>query len=213
MGYSPRLFSPKTESASKGKAQGRLSFWRYDIKAGVADMRTICHKDKLSLNSLYLAAWAHTQAKFCGTDDVTFGLWHSGRSASIPDIDLLAFPCLNILPLRVIIPKGSSLKQIASQIQADLKRRNHDVEQSNLLDIDSWIHGEGKPLCNVFVNILPKRSRKNSADGLLQPVNVVYRPPNALTSYNPSCCNIANLIKVNSIKILRLNYIHTHNTG
>jgi len=135
-----------------------------------------------------------TLAKICRSNDVTFGLWHSGRSGSIPDIDLFAFPCLNILPLRILIPPGSGLREVASLIQTDLRERNRDIEQSNLLDIDLWIDGGGKPLCNVFVNIL--QSQGNFKGGILEQVDLVYHPPQPMTSYNPSHCKIAKLVQV-----------------
>jgi hypothetical protein len=153
--------------------------------------------DTPSLNSLYLAAWAKVLSAFSGSDDITFGLWQAGRSALPAASETLAFPCLNILPMRVIVPSDARLEEIAFQVQTDLKRRTHDVEQSSLLDIDIWICGNRKPLCDVSINILHlSRANDTPEDGLLRQVELPYEPSVRSASYSAKRCDIADIIKV-----------------
>jgi hypothetical protein len=200
-GYTPSLFAPQAKSTPLSNSDKRHGVWRHNIGAGIAAMKRIAKQDRLTINSLYLASWATTQANFSGVNDVVFGLWHSGRSANVPGIENLAFPCLNIVPMRVQMPKDPTPKRLAALIQEDLTRRNHDIEQSSLLDIDTWVTGKGTPLCNVFVNIL-HRSREEEQEGsLLQPVDVLYKPPASLDLELPGRCRITELVKVHFISI------------
>ncbi|KAG0707677.1 hypothetical protein DFH29DRAFT_1053034 [Suillus ampliporus] len=67
-------------------------------------------------------------SSYISSDQVVFGLWHA-------DIDRLAFPCMNVLPMHAHIARG---------IQEDLRLRT-----------PVWIGGMGAPLCNEIAYTIP----------------------------------------------------------
>lgn len=103
--------------------------------------------------SVLLASWAKLQALRSSSADVAFGLWHSGRTATLTMEEPLALPCLNFLPLR-IANAGYPLVDLARNVMKDLQKRAGIVEQSNIADISIWAGHSGASLCNVYVNIL-----------------------------------------------------------
>ena len=126
----------------------------------------------MTLQAILLAAWARVHSLECSTSEATFGLWHSNRLA-----DDLAVPCLNLLPIRII---GTSrpILEVAKALMKDLQRRSGTLGQSKLRDVSRWAGLEGKPLCNVYVNILhagPKPNGKPVMEHMFEPVKVSLR--------------------------------------
>jgi hypothetical protein len=68
-------------------------------------------------------------------------------------VDNLAVPCLNLLPIRVV-DTDCPILEVAKALMKDLQRRAGTLEQSKLRDVSRWAGLEGKPLCNVYVNVL-----------------------------------------------------------
>lgn len=101
--------------------------------------------------------------------EATFGMWHSSRFA-----DSLAMPCLNLLPMRVTDTTRPIL-EVARTLMKDLQRRSGTLEQSRLRDVSKWAGINGKPLCNVYVNVLHTGTRLDSdpaVDRAFEPVKV-----------------------------------------
>ncbi|KAH8830049.1 hypothetical protein DL96DRAFT_1706868 [Flagelloscypha sp. PMI_526] len=73
------------------------------------------------LANILIAAWGRLQAEASGTLDATFSLSTSGRTLdTIPDIENLAIPTYNILPLHVTSAYQQPLAEIAKEIQSDV---------------------------------------------------------------------------------------------
>jgi amino acid adenylation domain-containing protein len=58
-------------------------------------------------------AWALVLQKLAGHDDVTFGNVTTGRNGSLPGLDTVIGPCVNMLPMRLRLHHGSSLNRRA----------------------------------------------------------------------------------------------------
>lgn len=108
----------------------------------------------ISLQSVFLASWAQVHGNRAASDNITFSLWHSGRTGNLKGIDRLAAPCINILPFHVTGARRDDTLALARQIQDDLQARNAVVEQSRLLNVHKWAGIGASPLSNVFVNIV-----------------------------------------------------------
>ncbi|KAH9854247.1 hypothetical protein C2E23DRAFT_820117 [Lenzites betulinus] len=132
----------------------------------------------VSLQSVFLACWARVQNKYAGSDGAVFSLWHSGRTGELSDLERLAIPCINVLPYSVSIPRGADDLALARRIQQDLQKRSAVVEHSRLVKVHEWVGVAGKPLSNVFVNII-KVAPDVARDGtpLLAPIDVPYYIP------------------------------------
>jgi len=67
--------------------------------------------------------WGLTLARLAGSDDVVFGRVSSGRSTAIPDVDSIAGPCLNIVPVRIRLGEkkvDSLLREVQDQTIASI---------------------------------------------------------------------------------------------
>lgn len=137
-----------------------------------ARARSLC----VSLSALLLACWAKVQAEYTGSSDsATFGLWQAGRTGSLDEIAQLAIPCMNVMPIHVQSLNEGGVIEVARRIQEDLQRRTAMIEQSDLEAVEEWVCGEGKPLCNVYVNLVKVAPDTQFVrDELFQPENVSY---------------------------------------
>ncbi|KAF9892549.1 hypothetical protein FE257_001658 [Aspergillus nanangensis] len=55
----------------------------------------------ITIATVMQSAWAMTLAKLSAQSDVVFGLTITGRNATVPGIESIVGPCLNIIPVRV----------------------------------------------------------------------------------------------------------------
>ena len=137
--------------------------------SSLKELQEITRKSDLTLQAILLAAWARVHSLECSTSEATFGIWHSSQFANN-----LAAPCLNLLPMRVVDTDRPVL-ELAKVLMKDLQRRSGTLEQSRLRDVSKWAGFEGKPLCNVYMNILhtrPKPEGKSATDRIFEPVKV-----------------------------------------
>ncbi|KAL4259866.1 Non-ribosomal peptide synthetase [Pleurotus pulmonarius] len=134
----------------------------------------------VSLQAMFLACWAELQAQYTSRPDATFGLWHSGRKGALDGIESLAVSCLNVLPLRLEDVTAQSILKTAQVIEGELQRRTAAIEQSDLSNIDEWVGGKRRALCNVYVNIVKVAPDVTKDNPLVEPVHIPYWVPDAL---------------------------------
>lgn len=110
-----------------------------------------CRREGVSLQSVFLAAFAIVYAHWCSIRDgplkrgreVTFGLYVSNRHLPILDLDSLAAPTLNFIPLRVRSPVSTNVIEnvidLAHEIQEELVKIG-DPENTvvPLWQIEKW---------------------------------------------------------------------------
>jgi len=163
LGWQPSFFTHPSPS----EKETRTNHLFHGIVPSLRELHEIARKSDLTLQAILLAAWARVHSLECSMSEATFGLWHSSRFA-----DNLALPCLNLLPMRVTDTTRPIL-EVARALMKDLQRRSGTLEQSRLRDVSEWAGSEGKPLCNVYVNVLHTGPRPvdNSARAF-EPVKV-----------------------------------------
>ncbi|KAH7913722.1 hypothetical protein BJ138DRAFT_561170 [Hygrophoropsis aurantiaca] len=176
--FQPVYFPPMYETYESAANQRTICTVRAAV-SGAAGYEERARAHDLSLQVVLLACWASAQSSYTSTDSATFGLWHAGRTGSVDDIDKLALPCMNVLPLHVPI-HGSSAIDVARHIQEDLRRRTAVVEQSDLEMVDRWVGADKQPLGNVFVNVVKVAPDIDKADQLLKPVLIPYFLPDSV---------------------------------
>ena len=154
----------------------RTNFIQMNALPSASEMLQQSRSLGLSLQSVFLAAWAITQSSYTkGSHEAIFGLWNAGRNADVEGLEDLDYPCMNVLPFCIRFGNDMTPRDKAVLVQEELMKRTPIVEQSNLVDIDEWVHGHQKPLHNVFVNILGLPGMGGSIDEvhpLLQPLEV-----------------------------------------
>ncbi|CAG7918056.1 unnamed protein product [Penicillium olsonii] len=120
----------------------------------LGDIQAQCHSIDVSVPSLILLSVGRALAQTTGVAHPTFGLFQSGRSSEYPDIQSLAGPTVNLLP--VVVPNALKCSTVAGLLtmQQDLVQRvSH--EQSDLRNIRRKLRELGNELqFNVIVNII-----------------------------------------------------------
>lgn len=144
----------------------------------------------VSVDSLLLASISKVYTRFLNESeatpvgDVVFGIYLANRAPFGEDLSALAAPTLNILPLCVRNPVGREIRDIAVDIQKDLRMISSDgMSSASLESIYEWTG-----VCvNFIVNILkdsssdmdaPSESLFKSAQDLTQKAEVVDYPSN-----------------------------------
>jgi len=164
-GWQPSLFVHPLPS----RKNIRKNYLSHGVVSSLKELQEIARKSDSTPQAILLAAWARVHSFECSASEATFGIWHSSRFA-----DNVAVPCLNLLPMRVTGTKRPIL-ELAKALMKDLQRRSGTLEQSRLRDVSRWAGLEGKPLCNVYVNVLHAGSKPEgnpAVDRVFEPVKV-----------------------------------------
>jgi len=163
--WQPSFFVHRSPSQKKTRA----NYLFRGVISSSRELREVARKSDLTLQAILLAAWARVHSVECSVSEATFGIWHSSRF-----VTNLALPCLNLLPMR-ITDTNRPILEVAKALMKDLQRRSGTLEQSRLRDVGRWVGSEGKPMCNVYVNVLhtaPKPDGNPERDRIFEPVKV-----------------------------------------
>ena len=124
----PLVVDRPTEATGRGYEQAALS-----TEASAA-LRDLAARHHLTLNTLFLGAWALLLSRYSGRKDVLFGTVVSGRPPEVPGVEGMVGLFINSLPARIQVEEKQSLvewlKGIQSQ-QMDLR----DFEFSPLTEV------------------------------------------------------------------------------
>ncbi|KAG1878019.1 hypothetical protein DFJ58DRAFT_835671 [Suillus subalutaceus] len=194
--FRPAYFPQLRPLAVQDKSISRTNVIARDAVHGASTLEQRARVHGVSLQSVLLACWAYVQSSYISQEQATFGLWHAGRTGPIKDIDRLAFPCMNVLPMHTHLGSNSII-DVARNIQDDLRLRTPVVQQTDLQMIDQWIGGTGAPLCNVFVNLIRFPSGDKEA-GLFGSVDIPYTIPEDVPEPDPKIVDwipMSNLIQ------------------
>ncbi|KAI0082634.1 hypothetical protein K474DRAFT_1654750 [Panus rudis PR-1116 ss-1] len=186
------------DTSAKRSSHKRTIYTNTHALTDTASLQGVAQSRGLSLNAVFLSAWSKVQAAHTSNDSVTFGLWHSGRSLSFDGVERLAIPCMNVLPVHVNVANTGGIVQLASRIQEDLRRRSPMVEQTDLVQLDTWTGGNGQPLCNVYVNIVKVAPDvADESHRLVKPLEVPYFVPEEICEADDfvNHLQVADLIK------------------
>jgi amino acid adenylation domain-containing protein len=116
-GVQPTLLSP--QPATDSLAAGTEVAEHHVVLDGptATALRETAARCRVTLNTVFQAAWALLLAQRTGTDDVMFGVTTSGRPAELPRIDTMAGLLINTLPLRLEVPERQSLGEWLRTVQ------------------------------------------------------------------------------------------------
>ncbi|ORY07062.1 amino acid adenylation [Basidiobolus meristosporus CBS 931.73] len=142
-----------------------------DALNNVSRYEELCREHQTTMQAIFLAAWATLQCDMLESGDSLFGLYHSGRSAPVDGISMLAAPCVNMLPLYVKNAKTMGLVELSLKIQEDLALQT-PYQQAFIHDIQRVVGYQGKPLLNTYVNYL-KFSDEGSLTGMFDVLDLL----------------------------------------
>ncbi|KAI0798002.1 hypothetical protein C8Q75DRAFT_862185 [Abortiporus biennis] len=178
--YFPSLRST-TPSEALTSSKKRIVYTNYTAIGDSSYVEEHSRKIGVTLQSIFLSAWAKVQAKHTSSDSATFGLWQSGRTAAVDGVERLVVPCMNVLPLNVLKAVELNVSELAHHVQEDLRNRSAVIDQTDLTELDEWIHGGGQPLCNVYVNIVKiAPDVSDESHELFKPLKIPYFIPEVL---------------------------------
>ncbi len=120
--------SPEASEDSHGEVELALP------EAVTRALSALARDNHLTLATIVQCWWAHLVARFSGRRDVVFGTTVSGRSAELRGVDTTVGLFINTLPLRVEVPAGCTLLELASRFEpAGATLAEH--EDSRLVDV------------------------------------------------------------------------------
>lgn len=130
-----KAVSLRLPSSRSMPTEERASFFK---RAAVSDMdrlKALCSQNGISIQSVFLAAYARVLSTLSGCNDVVFGVYLANRDT---EQDLL-FPTLCLVPLRVRAARALDIVEVASAIQTDIFEvsRPENVN-AGLWEIKEW---------------------------------------------------------------------------
>ncbi|MFN8494508.1 MAG: amino acid adenylation domain-containing protein [Caldilineaceae bacterium] len=102
-----------------------------------SELETFAKRHQLTLNTLFLAAWALLLSRYSGNADVLFGVTVSGRPATLPDVDAIVGLFINTLPTRVQLADDMTVVPWLQMLQQQHLARD-EYAHSALVDIHGW---------------------------------------------------------------------------
>lgn len=109
----------------------------------------------VTLNTMFLGAWALVLSRWTRATDVLFGTTVAGRPSSLPGVEQATGLFINTLPQRIRVAPGAQLGDWLRDVQRN-QIKTREFEQSSLASIQRWseVYG-GQPLFDsilVFEN-------------------------------------------------------------
>lgn len=145
-------------------------------------LRAYAGVNRITLNTLFQAAWGLLLAHYSNTDDILFGAVVSGRPELLDGIDQMVGMLVNTLPVRLRIPWGKSAQNWLAELQAS-QFEQRQYAYSPLWQIQKWSEMPGKTqlfeTLFVFENIPVVAMHPDPANGLA----VEFTPPFDRTGY------------------------------
>lgn len=95
------------------------TFW---LQFELDKLKEYCRRAKVTVASLFYAAWGLVLARYTASDHVCFGVVFSGRSLPIAGVETVVGPTINTLPFYISIDAEATVEQYVSQVFASLVR-------------------------------------------------------------------------------------------
>jgi amino acid adenylation domain-containing protein len=100
-------------------------------------IRSVARHNHCTMSTVLQAAWALVLSRYCGTNDVVFGITVSGRPYELPGIETLVGLLINTLPLRVGTTSDDTCSSLLQRVQTTVGGLL-DHEQNALAQIQDW---------------------------------------------------------------------------
>jgi len=102
-----------------------------------AELQSCAKKNRLTMSTMVQAAWAVLLSRYCGTEDVAFGITVSGRPYELADSESMVGLLINTLPVRVQMSAEEFASACFQKLQSKIAGlREH--EHISLKQIHAW---------------------------------------------------------------------------
>ncbi len=102
-----------------------------------AELSAFARQHQLTLSTLFQGAWTLALSRYCGDEDILFGLTVSGRPAQVQGADSMVGLFINTLPVRVKVEPQRILVPWLQELQAR-QFASRQYEFSSLVQIQGW---------------------------------------------------------------------------
>ncbi|WP_052517558.1 amino acid adenylation domain-containing protein [Archangium violaceum] len=147
--------SPTQVGVDRGPVPGGVPV-RRERRARLTDgqlgaLQELARRQKVTLSTCLLGAWALLLRHHGGEDDVVFGNTVSGRPATLPGVEETIGMFINTLPVRARVSRGKPVGEWLRELQGWLlEMRQHDY--SPLVEVRRWSEvPHGTPLFETLV--------------------------------------------------------------
>ncbi len=106
-------------------------------RAETVELEAFAREHRLTLSTIFQAAWALLLSCYSGEDDILYGFTLSGRSAPLPGIERMIGLFINSLPVRVRVRASQKLSAWLQELQSE-SMNLQQYEYSALTDIQRW---------------------------------------------------------------------------
>jgi hypothetical protein len=169
--------------ARPDQSNERASYLRRSALADTTELRRAANKHGVSVQSIFLAAYAQIIAASQVQDEaskqqvIVMGLYLANRSHGRGEAEVPStYPSLSLVPLKVVIRKGLSLLHVASEVHKDIiKISSEGYVDVGLWEIATWTGVK----ISTFVNFLSlpdggeDRNSDENAKSQIEPVGEV----------------------------------------
>ncbi|MFG1889104.1 amino acid adenylation domain-containing protein [Micromonospora sp. NPDC049051] len=127
---------PPAEGERRGRAADGRAVHDLGSELSLA-VSTLAANARVTLGTVFQAAWAALLARHNGTRDVVYGLTMAGRPADMPGVGDIVGPFINTVPRRADLQPGEPIVDWLRRVQTD----RLDVEQhqhTSLVDIHKY---------------------------------------------------------------------------
>ncbi|MBU2713549.1 non-ribosomal peptide synthetase, partial [Zooshikella harenae] len=115
-------------------------------------LQQVARHAKVTLSTVFQGAWGILLNRYCGSNDVVFGVTRSGRPEEVVGVEEMVGLFINSVPLRLQIPSD---EQLISQWLQTIHQSQTALDQygyASLVDIQRWSEVEtGQKLFNSLV--------------------------------------------------------------
>ena len=150
----PTLLAPVLPSG-QARQQGDAAAGHADLlldwdEAATQALVAFARAERVTVNTLVQAAWAHVLAQATGHDTVAFGATTSGRPEALPGAQAMLGLFINTLTMVVHVPTASPTGDWLRRIQAD-SVASREWEHAALADVQRWAGHNGQALFDTLL--------------------------------------------------------------
>jgi amino acid adenylation domain-containing protein/non-ribosomal peptide synthase protein (TIGR01720 family) len=114
-------------------------------------LKAFCKRERVTLNTMFQAAWALLLGRYGGESDVVFGQTVSGRPAELSGVEDMVGLFINTIPVRVDVCEQATLSDWLRNLQAHHAQREQ-YSYTSLIEVSGW--SEVAAGVNLFDSIL-----------------------------------------------------------
>ncbi|KAH7323159.1 hypothetical protein B0I35DRAFT_477044 [Stachybotrys elegans] len=113
-GFSITNLPSSLDTVSQKMVENRVAARRIEVESTFELPKL---PENITLSSLIGAAWGIVISALTGQDDVIYGSLVAGRNASIPNIEDVLGPCVNVIPVRARVTGDATTQDLITSIQ------------------------------------------------------------------------------------------------